>query len=283
MTTPVIEQLRKIGMSGYEAKAYLALLAAGRPLNGYEVAKSSGVPRSTVYQTLAKLVERSAAFEVKLVDSSGTSYVALAAESLLARLRRDFERSVGELAHSLPSVMPASGTSLVHHIEGRESCLERAVDLIDAAEEDIFVSIWPEEAEHLLPSLRKAERRGLQVAIMAFGPLAESVRQCYVHSFSAPDVVLSRVGVRLLVVAADRRSVLIGGALPDSMWAVWSDDPAVVLVAVEFVRHDIAMQVLVDRLGADEVERIWQTDPDLARLQTGRGAPGLDHRRHQAG
>src|SRR5262249_33872361 len=43
-----IERLQELGMSGYEAKAYIALVAAGEPLNGYEVAKRSGVPRSTV-------------------------------------------------------------------------------------------------------------------------------------------------------------------------------------------------------------------------------------------
>ena len=45
----VVEQLRRIGMSGYEAKVYIAMLAAGAPLNGYELAKQSSVPRSTVY------------------------------------------------------------------------------------------------------------------------------------------------------------------------------------------------------------------------------------------
>ncbi len=56
----VIEELQHLGMSGYEAKAYVALVAAGTPLNGYEVAKHSGVPRSTVYETLGKLVGRGA-------------------------------------------------------------------------------------------------------------------------------------------------------------------------------------------------------------------------------
>ena len=58
------ELLKGAGLSGYEAKAYLALLAGGEPMNGYEVAKASGVPRSTVYETLGKLVARGAAFEV---------------------------------------------------------------------------------------------------------------------------------------------------------------------------------------------------------------------------
>ena len=269
-------------MTGYEAKAYLALLAAGRPLNGYEVAKYSGVPRSTVYETLAKLVERSAAFEVNLLGAPGTSYAALSAESLLARVRRDFDGNLKELRRRLTSLAPTVEASFVHHIEGREKALARAVDLIDDAQQQLIVSTWPDEAPDLLPSLRRADRRGVEVTVLSFGELPHRVGFTYVHKFSAPDIVLARVGARLLVVAADYRSVLIGGAIPESMWAVWSDDPAVVLVAAEFVRHDVAMQVLVDRIGRDEVEAIWKTDPALTKLQTGLTAPGLDRRRVRA-
>ncbi|MFD2351428.1 TrmB family transcriptional regulator [Nonomuraea ferruginea] len=72
----MIEELQRLGMSGYEAKAYVALVAAGAPLNGYEVAKRSGVPRSTVYETLGKLVGRGAAYEVRLGDA-GVGYISL--------------------------------------------------------------------------------------------------------------------------------------------------------------------------------------------------------------
>ena len=41
-TDRALELLRDAGLSGYEAKAYLALLAGGEPMTGYEVAKASG-------------------------------------------------------------------------------------------------------------------------------------------------------------------------------------------------------------------------------------------------
>ena len=48
MIEETLAQLQRVGIPGYEAKAYIALLQAGQPMNGYEVAKASGVPRSTV-------------------------------------------------------------------------------------------------------------------------------------------------------------------------------------------------------------------------------------------
>jgi sugar-specific transcriptional regulator TrmB len=271
----VVDLLRDSGMSGYEAKAYLALLAAGRPLNGYEVAKASGVPRSTVYETLAKLVARGASFEVRVGSSGPTAYVALPAESFIAKLRRDFDDNVDSLGKALATVAEMPEANLVHHIRGRANVVDRARELIQRAREDLFVSIWAEEASDLENDFRQAVRRGVDVSIVAFGDVPYEVGHFYRHAFSSPEVVLRRLGARLFVVADDRRSVLVGGAFGDETWGMWSDDPAVVLVAVEFVRHDIAMQVLVDRLGKEAVDEFWQTDPTLERLQTGRGSPGL--------
>jgi len=44
---------------------------------------------------------------------------------------------------------------------------------------------------------------------------------------------------------------------------------AVTLLATEFVRHDIALQKLVEGFGADAVAEFWSTDPDLQRIKTG--------------
>jgi sugar-specific transcriptional regulator TrmB len=280
----IVDQLKNVGMSGYEAKAYLALLQFGRPVNGYEVAKRSGVPRSTVYETLAKLVAHGAAFEVRDgASSSTTSYLALPAESLLARLRREFDDHLSALSVSLPQVVAPVEASLVYNIRGRANVLERARGLIDSAMDDLFISIWPEEAGDLLDSMERASKRGADVFIMSFGDLGRNIGYTYEHRFSTKDVVLERMGVRLFVICPDRRSVLIGGAVDGEMWAVWSDDPAVVLVAVEFVRHDIAMQVMVERIGADATDAFWHVDPALVRLQTGQGAAGLPPKKANGG
>lgn len=276
----LVNMLREYGMFGYEAKVYLALLSAGQPLNGYEVAKSSGVPRSTVYETLAKLVARGVAFEVNIADSTSVAYLALPAESFIAKLRREFNDNIDSLAEGLPKVSQISQANLVHNIRGRAQVIDRARELIQRAGDDLFISIWAEEASSLENDLRQAVRRGVDVSIIAFGELGYEVGHFYRHTFSSSDQVLARLGARLFVIADDRRSVLIGGAFGDEIWAIWSDDPAVVLVAVELVRHDIAMQVLVNRMGEETVESFWHTDPVLERLQTGQGSPGLARQTH---
>jgi sugar-specific transcriptional regulator TrmB len=273
----ILESLQATGMSGYEAKAYLALLGAGEPINGYEVAKRSGVPRSTVYETLGKLTLRGAAFEIRSENDS-TLYVALAPQALLGRLSRSFQGHLDHLASNLPEVTQPAQSHLVHNIDGRDAVIERASDLVYAAKKELYVSAWAEELADLEVPLRMAEQQHVDILLLRFGETSVHLGAFYDHVFSSPEVVLERVGCRLLVIAPDRESVLIGGAVGDTMWGLFSDDPAVVLLAVEYVRHDIAYQVLVQELGIERVRDLMSTNSTLLRLETGRGAPGLERR-----
>ncbi|MFD2351426.1 hypothetical protein ACFSTC_22095 [Nonomuraea ferruginea] len=93
------------------------------------------------------------------------------------------------------------------------------------------------------------------------------------HRFSSPKVALENLGCRLLVVVADREQAVIGGVINDDAWGVYTDDPAVVLVAVEYVRHDIAMHLIVEKFAAEDFETFWKSDPALLRLRADHGAP----------
>ncbi|MCD2187901.1 TrmB family transcriptional regulator [Actinomycetospora soli] len=268
----VIDELGRLGMSGYEAKAYVALVAAGTPLNGYEVAKRSGVPRSTVYETLGKLVARGAAYEVR-VGESGVGYLSLPPSALLDRMRRDFDASIDALADALPQIAAPPQVRIVHTLTDREALLARAEDVVGAARDDLFLSGWPSEIEPLKSAARRADDDGVDVSVVSFGEDPEPVGRTTVHRYSSPEVVLENLGCRLLVVAADREQAVIGGVIGDDAWGVFTDDPAVVLVAVEYVRHDIALHLVAEKLAPDDFEHFWENEPALRRLRDDHGIP----------
>jgi sugar-specific transcriptional regulator TrmB len=268
----VLEQLQRLGMTSYEAKAYIALIAAGVPLNGYEVAKRSKVPRSTVYETLGKLVGRGAAFEVNV--NASTAYLPLPVESLLTGLEAEFDEAISRLKAALPSVISPPKAQVVHHLNGEEMVLGRATTMIENTTQDLYLALWDEETRKLAPAIQLAEQRQLAVFLLVFGGEEGELPHSFPHRLlTAPDG-LEPVSRRLLLVVSDRSSVLIGSAVGDDMWAIYSDDPAVSLVAIEYVRHDIALQQLAARMGVEEVQKIWRTDPELRRLAAQRGLPG---------
>lgn len=261
-----LELLKQAGLSGYESKAYLALLASGRPLNGYEVAKDSGVPRSTVYETLAKLVARGVAFEVAS-DTDTVSYVALPSETLIGRLRRQSNETIRGLESVLPAVGAALATRVVQHLSGRADVVTRAIDVIESARRSVWLSIWPQEAIELSDALHDAAARGVDVFTIAYGTMPDLPGRVYSHSYSAPEVVEARVGCRLSIVVADHDQATIVGMTPDAVWGMWSDDRVVALLAAEHVRHDIALQLTAEHLDATGRDDFWVASPDLEALR----------------
>ena len=268
----VIERLQHLGMSGYEAKTYLALVGAGEPLNGYEVAKRSGVPRSTVYETLGKLVARGAAFEVRGAGDA-VDYLPLPVKALLSRLSRDYSESLAALDAMLPAIAAPPTVHLIHNLSGAAALLDRARDVIAGARQELFLSIWPEEMAALRDTVVRADARSVAVTSIAFGDIGDSIGRTYQHELSTPEVVLENLGCRMLTVVGDRQEAVIGGFTEAGAWGVYTDNPAVVLLSVEYIRHDIATQLMGHHFDAEQIQTFWREDPDLNRLRADRGLP----------
>lgn len=246
-----IEMLKSLGMSGYEAKAYLALLGSSEPLNGYEVAKISGVPRSTIYETLAKLTSVGAAIAVRRPQSRGTAagtYVAIPADTLIARYRRDMTRRIEGLTAVLPRFSSKKESYVVQNLVGRADIVERMQDVMERADKYLHLSFWPDEALDILPTLWRQHDRGVEVTSMFYGVPEGFPGRAFAHEYSSPEMVQSIVGCRMFSVVADHREALVGAAEGEFIWGMWSDDPAVAMLAAEYIRHDIVIQVMAKEL-----------------------------------
>ena len=272
----ILTQLQRLGLTGYEAKAYLALLAAGRALTGYECAKLSGLPRSAIYETLAKLVRSGAVFQVRGDAGDQGHYVPLAAEDFLARLQRDFEQNVQELERGLRSISQPAEAHLIHHLSGADVVFTRAQDVIGAARETVHVSAWPDHLEGLLPALRDAESRKVATWIHTWGGADIDVGNVYSNPLTHPDSTLdrtdwiwSRLGSRLLSVVSDRRVIVAAGSNSMGVWGIYTDDPAVVLLGLETIVHFIVADVVIQAMGPQEFLSMWESRPDLMSLALG--------------
>jgi sugar-specific transcriptional regulator TrmB len=84
--------MQQLGFSEYEARAYLALLQRN-PLNGYELAKVSGLPRANIYAVLQKLEERGAV--VRLEMPNGARYAPVSPNQLTQRIGNRFQEALG--------------------------------------------------------------------------------------------------------------------------------------------------------------------------------------------
>jgi sugar-specific transcriptional regulator TrmB len=264
----VIEQLQRIGLTGYEAKAYVALVSAGVPIKGYEVAKRSGVPRSTVYETLAKLVARSAAFEVRTIDGT-VEYLPLPPSALLGRARAETEDAIEKLRRSLAAVSVQRTSRYTHALADRAEAIRRSEDMCLGARDELLVLAWPEDIAPIKSALRRAHTSGVTVRVLTMGLDPDPVGHTFEHIEGPPDEVLSTLGSRMFVFVADLEQTVIAGFSEFDSWGIFTDDPAVIAVASQFVRFDMTVQLMMKRLSGQSVIAEWRADPET-KLIAGR-------------
>jgi HTH-type transcriptional regulator, sugar sensing transcriptional regulator len=258
-----LQRLGRLGLSAYESKALLALLKA-HPLNGYRVGKAAGVPTSKVYETLGRLRDRG----LLTVDESVTPsrYYPVPVKALVGRIRSQYDAAILELENDLALVTMVPALDPSWNLRGYEAVLVRAAAVIKAASRALMLSLWAPEHERLRPEIRRAEARGVKVILALFGgkaprgPWAVSMTPCGPSS-------RKRLGARLMVAARDSTEVLVASVSDrgDSAGIV-TDTPQVVLVAKEYVRHDVWGRLLIQELGEDRFRALCRREPILSHL-----------------
>src|SRR5689334_10154640 len=139
----LLDRLREIGLGDYEAKLYLALVKR-HPATGYELARSSGVPSSKVYEVLARLQEKDI---VVVTDGGGRAkrYVPVDPEEFVDRYRTRVDRVLDGLRDELEAVGGDEPVGYIWNVQGRAPLLERTTHVIERAERTLLVSAWDEE------------------------------------------------------------------------------------------------------------------------------------------
>ena len=162
-----VDQLTKLGLTMYEAKAYLALIRRGSS-TAAEVARIAGVPRQRIYDVLASLVERGLASTrpgkvVKYVASAPDSAIERLVSDhrqALDRLERGANEMIGELA---PAFKAGQGvTDPLDYIEvlrDRRAINERFSELQEEIKHEILVFTKPPYA-----TPPQEEEKGLEVS-----------------------------------------------------------------------------------------------------------------------
>ncbi|MGH9130906.1 MAG: TrmB family transcriptional regulator [Acidimicrobiales bacterium] len=227
--------LEALGMTTWEARAYLTL-ADEAPLSGYAVAKSSGVPRSKVYEVLSSLVSSGA---VHVARSDPLLYGALPPKELIDRMRAENDQRCNAAQAAMADyAAQVGGNAVIWDIEGRTDILARARQLVRSAQHRILIEIWEPDAVELRDDLADVAGRGVEIFAVAYGEPNFPFAQVYSHPLT--DEVTSGLGGRWLVLSVDNREVVAGIVSSGrSSRAAWTSHPGLVVPITELVAHDI--------------------------------------------
>ncbi|HWR38459.1 MAG TPA: helix-turn-helix domain-containing protein [Patescibacteria group bacterium] len=258
----IILKLEQLGFSSYEAKAYYALIRK-YPANGYEISKIGKIPSAKIYDTLNRLKMKGA-----IVESSTETgkYYPVPSEKLLARLNQEFTSMIQDLGSQLKQAEPLPDIELSLNFSGYEYFLEKALKMINGAKTSLLMSLWPSETVLLADAAMKAQNRGIAVIAGVFGNCSLDDSYC-VNLEHCGTSSQKRLGKRLNVIVGDSTEVLICEADENGdSEGVWTTTASIVLIAKEYIKHDIWGHALIDALGEENFRTMCKESPLLTQL-----------------
>lgn len=156
--------LGNLGLSNYEARAYVALLLRTHG-TAEEVAELAMIPRTSAYKSLRSLVEKGFAHET---EGRPSIYYPLDIEELRERTMNELNGVFAKLS-SIKGLLSEKGTpELVYTIYGRKKVLAKIGEMLDSARSTFLISsprmqdIRSELSDHF----KEARGRGVRITII---------------------------------------------------------------------------------------------------------------------
>ncbi|MHB8120392.1 MAG: TrmB family transcriptional regulator [Methanothrix sp.] len=136
MQEGIVEGLRKLGLTEYEAKAYATLVGMGEA-TAREVHELSGVPRTRIYDILRDLGSKGF---VEFVQGSPTYYRAVEPDRVMERLRDELVACIDRSTSELLSLnLEAHGSSPVWCVRSEWGIKNRIRDFLSKVDRELIV------------------------------------------------------------------------------------------------------------------------------------------------
>lgn len=264
----VLEHLTRLGFSQPEARAYLALLSKS-PATGYEVAKTSGLSRGQVYETLGRLEALGA-----VQSTLDRKYVAVPFREFAKDKLSSVRQAIKGVEELLPQLAETRGEAALI-VYGYPNLLLRALDIVQHASRNIFVAAFPAELEKLAQELVNARARSVDVSVLCYGDLEiEGLEMVQHHGIF---VVRTGNGGRSFHLVADRHAAMIGVVrdVEEDTSALWSQNEYFCTSVMKYVAADLGILRIFEALPRKELLRIKRQLNTTADRIAMVGVPGV--------
>jgi predicted transcriptional regulator len=245
MNEKILKHFNALGFGEYEVKAYAALLRKGA-MTGYQVAKTSGVPRANIYPVLKRLLGRGAISKTE--TNLGVEYHALPSDEVLSRLTHVFQKNIDGAKEALKSLDEIPDAPFAWNMKGYEAIIAKAGRMIRSAKQRVLIGLWSNEAALLAPALSQALKKGINPTVLCIQGCEKECGGCQGHSYRySMDQGKEH---RWMVLSIDEKEALIVQVNKDgSTVATHSTTEVMVTLIDQYLSNAIAVSEIVRSLG----------------------------------
>ncbi len=243
--------LAEVGFSGLEAEVYLALLKEPGA-TGYRVSAIIGKPAPNTYKALDSLRVKGAVLLDETVGAK--AYSALPIGEYLDGLKRNLETRQQEIESELSELTVEPVETGIFKLTSVDQVYSRARSMIESARNVVLLDVFPAPLARLLPDIRRAARRGVNVFIKAYEHV--EIKGC--------DVVAPKKGRPAdlgiwngdwLNVVVDCREYLMSFLKSESSGvheAVWTRNAYLAVLSYNGVLHELVLTRVGQLIWADK-------------------------------
>ncbi len=231
--------LQQFGFTQYESQIYQALISADQPLDATGIVKLSAVPRSKVYEVLHRLAEKGIILETTVEKKR--LYTALPVESVISRLKADFETSVQELREA--AVKKPVADDRVWTLKDNHSILSLLEEMLGRAERKIILSAWGDELEKYAELLEEKHESGVSIHVHSIGKIKTSLPSVSVLIPDKHHETLERSRIAII----DEEEMLFAGMEAGKWNAITTRSRPLVKFFAEFFYHDVALTEITQK------------------------------------
>ncbi|MDM5280093.1 helix-turn-helix domain-containing protein [Paenibacillus silvae] len=251
----LLHHLRHLGFTEMESKIMVELARQGSA-SGYEVAKRLGVSRSNVYATLQRLEQRGF---LRCSPGEPAKYSMLKPEEMTRMISDQMHTSLAYVERSMPQSEPEK--PVFYNVEGDKNVFENLSRELAAAQHEIVVDVWREEAELLREDLQRAESRGVRLLWSCEG--GEGMLD---QPLPLPGLPISGAGTgRKFSLVVDRRWCMLGmrGEFCPTQ-AVVTEHPVMTGLLLSHFAQELVLYELEQDMGRELESRYGRRYADIA-------------------
>lgn len=241
ITNDAYEFLIKVGFSLNEAKVYVTLLQ-NKALNGYEIAKLSGVSRSLVYDVIERLLNKG--FIIKS-EGAINYYVALDYNKTLEKIDKENHKNLLNAEAKLKLLSKKENDNeFIFNIRGFDKFIDKAKERILLAKREISLSIRKQDFALLKDDLLKAIKRGVKVYIFSFEEIILDKAEIFSYKVQDASNLFPYRRISLII---DNNDTFIGENIGDKSVSIYTKNQAISSLAIDEIVLNIFWFKLIEK------------------------------------